>query len=423
MSNPRTLISPHGKIYDMISRDAKSTGLRRVIFRGLVTYVDRLGAPDRPVFSIQAKVVGIDEPERTDNGRFFPPLLPIQMMSVPEVGEEILLICEEVGNINTAFWISRSNALNQLTKVDFGVSIAAEIDQDSQNSSAQYGYNGPKVTESQDESPDPQYDIPEPRVKPGDQVIQGRSNTFERHTFDTKNQKGVIEGITEEKAVPDDQFYQADFRATDGARKVQATLSDLDTQIIETINQLKFDPSYTAGTDPGTGGLSSAGYPTYDKPYSVDGIDTSTRAQNKYDTAYLLLEALELRIISRQGKNVQHTVLAEEQERWLIILINLIKNLIEDVNLFRSHVDTYRQNVDDFRSKSYEVHTHMAMGAPSSPPLTPALTQSQQTFGPALNTDHTNFGTDQSNLNTDEADFEKHKKPIPIHHSKTVAIN
>ena len=60
MTDPRTLFSPERDFYRSVSRNAKSTGLNRSLFRGLVTFVDRSGSPQRPRFSIQAKIIGIE---------------------------------------------------------------------------------------------------------------------------------------------------------------------------------------------------------------------------------------------------------------------------------------------------------------------------------------------------------------------------
>jgi len=419
MSDVRGIINPERKFFRDIGRSLKNDSLDRLLYRGVVQFVDTLGNEERPRFSLRIKVLGIDGPGDKTEGRWFPPLLPIHQIAIPEVGEEVILICEEIGNINSAFWISRSVTENTLVKNEIGAGIKDEIDKNRQPASSQYGFDTGKPPKESLISPNEKYPIPEVRVKPGDVVSQGRSNTFDRHTFDTKNKRGYVETITEEKPVPDDSFYQDDFRKSDGTRIVQATKTDLDSLILEKLNDLKFDRSYLAGVDGAiSNGLASSGYPSYhtastsyssqDDLSKITGISTPQRAQNKLDTAYLLLEALELRIISRHGKEIQHTVLAEEQERWLIILINLVKDLIDDLVVFRDHID-------DFRSNIFEKHKHMANG-PTSPPLNGELGLSRGQF-------KQNLSDDKNQFQTDKNDFEKHKKPIPIHHSQTIAIN
>jgi hypothetical protein len=392
MSDVRSAYSPGRKYFRQISRGSHETDqLNRLLFRGVIQTVDRVGSDERPRFSVQVKVIGFDGPSDKTDGRWFPPLFPIQQISLPEVGEEVLLICEEVGNINSAFWIARSVTQNTLTKNEIGAGIADQIDQDNQDSSSQYGYTGKLPTENDDQSPDKTYEIPEPRVKPGDTVIQGRSNSFTRHTFDTKNLNGVVETITEEQTVSDDTFYKDDFRSSSGAREVLATKADLDSQIIDQINQVKFDRDYTQN-----GG------------------------QQKLDTAYLLLEALELRLISRQGwgstdkdnnkagiqTGVQHFVLAEEQERWMKAIIDLTKELIDYLVEF---------------SKQVSQHQHMAQG-PTSPPLPPQAVYFSATTPSDL--EKLRGAKDKSSDSTKYGDnYEGTKDYIKDHHSKTIAGN
>jgi len=327
-------------------------GAPKILYRGLVALVDRVGTATRPRFSLKVKVFGIDDPNVNDltKLRYFPPLFPIHLNALPEVGEEVILICEEVGDLSTAYWVSRTNTLNKSTFSESGGDIA--IDEQYQTKKGKYG-NVQLPKETIDDTPDPNYPESNPRIKPGDNFQIGRSNTHVRHSFDLKNKKGLIELVTEEDPRQDSGIFTDEFRTSNGSRMLLTTLCDIDTKIIGDLYNLKF---YEGQGDNST-------------PY---------RESKNIDAAYLLVEALELRLVSRAGKDVQHAVLAESQEEWLRDLIDLIKLLIDYII----------------------AHKHMANG-PTSPPLV----------------------NDVTNFQNNQADFLEHKEPIKEHHSTKVALN
>jgi hypothetical protein len=280
----------------------------RLIYRGIITFVDRVGNDSRPPFSLRAKVFGIDDPSSDDvSENFYPSLFPPHLISIPEVGEEILIICEEVGNLRSGFWISRYNSNNTLTKVNVGYDDDSSI-----NISDKLGIDTETIPkEKYEDSPDDAYPIPETRFKPGDTLEQGRSNTIIKHSFDKNNKKGYIELVTESQD-NGDKFFQDDFQKSNGARLILATLSNIDDEIISKTLQKTFSETFS-------------------------GIKNS-------NSAYLLLEAAKLRLISRDGGQVQSAVLAENQEIWLKALTEQIVKLIDQVDKLKSAYDSHTQD-------------------------------------------------------------------------------
>jgi len=375
-----------------IASDNKDYNPGRLMYRASVAYVDRIGTEFRPRFSIKAKVVGVDVPGVDTEYKFYPPLFPIHLISIPEVGEEVTLICEELGRLDTAYWISRTNPKNFLTKVNIGEDI--ETNDNTQDRTGKYGRIKLPI-ENIDVFPNEKYEIPTPRVKPGDVIIQGRSNTFVRNTFDTKNKKGVLEMITAEQKVSDENFYKDDFRKSDGVRLLETTLCDIDTQILKNLYDLKFHSDFTHKS-----------------------INRSVVPQKNYESSYLLLEAIEHRLISRKSVNeIQHIVLGETQEIWIRQLLDLIRDLIDDIQIYRENVVTLTNNV--------ATHVHMSTG-PTSPPLTPELIQFSTQLPQKLNTDKQNFDKDKTDFGTikDGGNTQiGENKGIRFHHSDHIAAN
>ena len=97
-----SLYNPEQTLLRSFSDLIKEYESAKILYRGLVMEVDRYGTDFRPRFSIKAKVIGVDDPydNSVKNLKYFPPLFPIHMMALPEVGEEVLIICEEISNLN-----------------------------------------------------------------------------------------------------------------------------------------------------------------------------------------------------------------------------------------------------------------------------------------------------------------------------------
>lgn len=339
----------------------ESNSSKRILYRALVAFVDRIGDDFRKQFSIKAKVVGVDSVELTDLNslRFYPPLFPPHLISIPEVGEEVFIICEEMGNIDTGYWISRSNITNKTTKVEMGDEI--ETDDDTQTREGKWG-NATLPVENIDISPDNTISIPLNRVKPADVLVQGRSNTIINNTFDSKNLAGIIEIATELQQIDDANFFNKDYVASAGSRILLSTLSDLDTLVIQELYNLAFHPNY--------------------------------RGSKNKDDSYLLIESDEIRVISRNGGDINHVVLAEKQEEFINTLIDTINNIIDVVNNLSTKIST---------------HKHTTPTGLSSPPM------------PTEELDFsTNIGTSLSNI---KDSLNNQKTTIQQHHSKNISVN
>ena len=353
----------------------------KIIYHGIVLEVDKIGNDVRAKYSLLVKLIGIDPDDQqlkdTEDetekifARYYPPLLPIHIMAIPEVGEEVKIIFVDPGNFEDGYWISREETNNSFTKNVSGNDIVASNDTDDLPPATKYGINDDANKFKDDDIvPDKNYDIPLDRRKTGDVVLDGRSNTYIKQSFDTKNKKGYIESLTENTEVDDSEFFGDegdDFRKIGGSRSIIATQLDLDSVLLEGKYNLTFHDNYTAN-----GG------------------------KKEYDAAFHLIEGDEIRIISKLGGIINHVTLAETQAQWLTDQINILKQLIADL----------RSGFDNF-IKEYSQHTHTTSTGPSSPPIQPDTVQ------PELDQ---SLQEDSDNLN-DMID------KIKNHHSKNIAVN
>jgi len=328
----------------------------RILYRGIVTFVDRIGNESRPAFSLRIKVFGIDDPYSSENENFYPSLLPPHLIAIPEVNEEVLIICEEIGNLKSGFWISTARNNNLLTKI-----VVGNDDQDFTSIQNKYGTENSLSVESDDVNPNENYNIPEQRFKPGDVLVQGRSNTKINHSFDSVTKKGYIELLTEAQA-NDSNFLSDDFTKSRGSRVIIATLSSLDDMIAKNIGK------------------------TFSSTF--EGFKNT-------NSAYLLLESLRLRLISRDGGDIQSAVLGENLEIWLKALTEQIINLTDQVDKLKSAHDSHDHSAGTLLDST---------GKPCS----------AKTASP------TSSGVDVSSIKTAVNDL---NPKIKNHHSKVIALN
>ena len=156
-------------------------------------------ANEQPPFSIYAKIIGEDldtpHPEYAAEKIFFSPLIPIHNLSIPEIGEEILIMRESTETSSRGYYIGRisnTSILNYYPARQYMDSAAEGI------TSGPYKYGFSFDIESIrnkriEETPSAEFQALSIPVTFGDVVQQGRSQSYIRHSFNRINKKGVLE--------------------------------------------------------------------------------------------------------------------------------------------------------------------------------------------------------------------------------------
>jgi len=176
-----------------------------ILIKGIVIDIDfdvdknyKLSA-DQSTFSIYAKIIGedldVERPDLQVQKIYYSPLLPIHNISIPEIGEEILIMRESTNISSRGYYIGRigtSNRLNYTAARNYMDSL----EEGTTSPEFKYGFSF-NVTELRDrrsyESPSDEISSISIPVTFGDVVQQGRSQTYLRHSFSRVNKKGVLE--------------------------------------------------------------------------------------------------------------------------------------------------------------------------------------------------------------------------------------
>ena len=175
-----------------------------ILSRGIVIEVDfnnqknyKLAAAIAP-FSVYAKIIGEDldvaQPQLQTEKIFYAPLLPMNNLCIPEIGEEVLILRESNEISSMGYYIGRVNNTPGL-----GYYPARQY-MDDQNSITspefKYGFSfeADKLRAGLlNKLPSDELEIPSIPLTYGDVVQQGRSQTYIRHSFNRNNKKGVLE--------------------------------------------------------------------------------------------------------------------------------------------------------------------------------------------------------------------------------------
>ena len=333
---------------------------------GLVLGIDYYGNQTTgfPPYSLLLRIDrGFDETYES----FFPPLLPIHTLALPQVGEQVWIFYVNTGDKSKGFWITRVNlandfASNSITQYDF---TSASV------SSSKYGIGiyEQDLKETNDIEPNNHYNIPIMRIKPGDVFTHGRSNTHILNTFDAKNKKGIIDLVTEVAKEKANSLTAQEFHISNGARVLIATKHNIDSDLIEKDLELKFH------------------------------ADFNKSAPKTVDESFVNINANQIRLLSVTGGEINHVVLAETQAIWIQEMFKILK----------TYIDGIKTEVDNFIDKEYSKHTHMAQG-PTSPTISPNQFETFKT-----NIDNVASDADKS--------LDNHFKLVINHHSKNIAVN
>ena len=175
-----------------------------ILTRGIVIEVDfnnkknyKVAAAEAP-FSVYAKIIGEDldatDPHLQKEKIFYAPLLPMNNLVIPEIGEEILILRESNEVSSKGYYIGR---LNNTPGLDY---YAARQYMDDNNNitspNFKYGFSfEPEALRNGflDELPSDDLQVFSIPLTYGDVVQQGRSQSYIRHSFNKNNKKGVLE--------------------------------------------------------------------------------------------------------------------------------------------------------------------------------------------------------------------------------------
>ena len=180
-----------------------------LIFKGVVidinfkTTSNYLQAAMNPPFSVYAKLIGIDDdtqsPEYQIDKTYYPPLLSMHTLSIPEIGEEVLILKETPEVAAAGYYVGR---VNDGTALNIRYARDYVGNQQSTANVYKYGFSFDvrKLREAKiDKMPSGKFNNISIPMTYGDVVQQGRSKTYVRHSFNRNNKDGVLEqGILEE---------------------------------------------------------------------------------------------------------------------------------------------------------------------------------------------------------------------------------
>jgi len=156
-------------------------------------------AEAQPPFSIYAKIIGEDldvaRPDLAVQKIYYSPLLPIHNVSIPEIGEEILIMRESTDISSRGYYIGRvgnTGTLNYYPTRKYMDSLEQGVT----SPEFKYGFSF-NVDDLRNRR---EYETPTDEINSfsipltfGDVVQQGRSQTYIRHSFNRSNKKGILE--------------------------------------------------------------------------------------------------------------------------------------------------------------------------------------------------------------------------------------
>lgn len=299
------------QIYKRLNESYKTEASSKLIFEGVVVDIDRyggkwtiMGRPTGPG-TLKVYIPELDNSTEISNLRYFESALPSHLSISPELKEQVLVLFDSPEK-NKGYWLKRldSTSINYSeaypsSEVDISKKIGTITENDK-----------PYNFKETDESPDREK-IPFYRKKPGDVILEGRSNSIISQTFTTKTKKGAIDIILDRKSDIDDYknlngIKDEEFPETKSARILITSKYNIDKND---------DWKLTEKPDFGYKKMKESANKTADK--------------NKHEEAsYILMTADEYRILSKKSKfPLNNAVIGNNQEVWLCSLIDAIEQL------------------------------------------------------------------------------------------------
>lgn len=174
----------------------------------------------KPPYSIKAAIIGEDSQSYGVDPKlglynWYKPLMSSHNISIPEIGEEILVIRENTSINASGYWIGRINDSSLVSRY-----LTREYS--SSDSSVKYGFDfDVKSLNESNSKIQPQRQVKN-YILPaflGDVITQGRSGTYVRHSFDPNNNTKI--GVLEMGLMEDRLYKNSDNIATIGKTRTK----------------------------------------------------------------------------------------------------------------------------------------------------------------------------------------------------------
>lgn len=352
-----------GRLKQGIKNSILDPGTTKTVYQAIVVDIDRYGGrwtrPKGPTapYTIKAYIPEIDSNFDYDSLNFYEPFLPIHISPIPELKEEILITFDSPQR-KTGWWIKRndSNLINftEMNKILGDVDNDQKYGSDITKNGQSYDYK------ESDESPDKELKIPMYRKKPGDILLEGRSNTLINQTFSINSKKGIIDIISERQGdinYGDTDFSNIknrEFPDSKGTRLFIATKHNIDDN-----NDWKL--------------INTPGFKYHDM---IEGANIAGDTNKHLEKSYLFCETEQFRFVSRESEEkLNNSILGNNQEIWLCSLFDVLEqmtNVIADspgkqivitqgvpnaVNLMSGGMEAVRQKLKQLRKEIFKHHS------------------------------------------------------------------
>lgn len=281
---------------------------QRTIFTGVVIEMFPYG-PERvekgrrlAPGTLKLYINQLDSTDKKEQLSFYEPFLPIHLMALPEVGEEVLVIFDSLDRIK-GYWVSRNDSI-KVNKSDVNAIMGNNADM-----SAKVGTdildedNDYYIYKPNDISPNEKMKIPSFRKKDGDVYMQGRSNTLILQSFSKDSKEGIVDiasGLQGSVMNDDTDYSEIRYREfLDAKSRI----------LLSTKYNIDKNEDWDLTTKPGFMGKPS----------------------NSKDS-YILMRTGEFRFVSdKSSEKLNNAVLGNKQEEWLKQLIDILNKLVNAV--------------------------------------------------------------------------------------------
>lgn len=224
-----------------------------------------------PRFSLKVRFIGdLDAIDKDDRSIVVPPYNDIHIFSIPERGE--LVWCVKDRDDMDAEWYYTGKVNSFISRKHEYEEIRTPIDQPfeegegwAMDMAIKGGKDVPWMENKfeYDKNPNDKYPHPLVRFKPGDVVVQGRSNTIMQHTFNghrpLKDRKGYIEFATERSFIYNDaeehkkrfiekhdrQYDRWEFQNVEGTRLIIGTDINVHRRLMNWFTEKEWVPKQT----------------------------------------------------------------------------------------------------------------------------------------------------------------------------------
>ena len=294
-----------------------------------------------PQYSINARVIGEGTSTKTpenDIPEWYTPLMPNSIISVPEIGEQILIIHETLKSNSKGFWIGRVNdsdkislkltneersSANPMPITRYGKSFDVNtINQRSKQNNSHV--EGKKI-----------FQLP---GQLGDVVIQGRSGSYMRHSYNPMSESQLKPGVLE-MGILQSRAYGASISPTIGASHTKtAHFSDSVVSALGTQFTKQTPNQYDTITQTLTGNFDNS-------------VTTENIVENRKD--FIVNIANEIYNVSNttdSESSMYRQVLGEKLKEYFIEQDEIIRGMLQSIKGF--------VNTVDMLFSSYVDHTH-----------------------------------------------------------------